>query len=182
MAVQSPASRMWGRFEHTLDDKGRVIVPQKFRESLGDEFVLTTGPDNHIRVYPMPVWEALQEQLMSQDIHDEQDEALNFLRRLYGNCEFVSSDPQNRLSIPRYMREWADLRESETAIIIGSGTRLEVWSRTRWNAMSATFTSTNAAQASANRKIVEGRPNATADSTPATSVVEAEGDSAPNLP
>ena len=155
MPIASSGLRMWGRFEHSLDDKGRVVVPLKFRDKLGDEFVLTTGADHHIRVYPMPIWENMEEQLISQDVHDEQDPNLNFLQRLFGNCEYVSSDQQNRLSLSRHLRVWAGLGEDETAIIIGNGTRLEIWSRTNWEKQSEKFTAAEAAKASSQRKLEE---------------------------
>jgi len=145
--------RMWGRFEHSLDDKGRVIVPQKFREKLGEEFVLTLGPGRHIRAFPMPVWEVMEEQLVSQNIHDDLNPNLVFLQRMYGSCEFVSYDSQFRLSIPRHLRDWAGLRESESAVIVGNGNRLEIWSRPGWDAYSAGFTAENAASASSNRAL-----------------------------
>src|SRR5579883_994597 len=151
MAISSPSIRMWGRFEHSLDDKGRVIVPQKFRDRLGEEFVLTIGPGRHIRVYPMPIWEAMEEQLVSLSVHDELDPNLVFLQRMFGNCEFVKPDRENRLSIPRHLRDWANLRESETAIIVGNGTRLEIWSRNGWDTYSNDFTEERAAQAAASR-------------------------------
>ena len=78
MAISSRENRMWGRFEHSLDDKGRVIVPQKFREKLGEEFVLTIGPSRHIRAYPMPIWDAMEEQLASADLDDELNEDSDF--------------------------------------------------------------------------------------------------------
>lgn len=157
MAISSPNLRMWGRFEHSLDEKGRVIVPQKFREKLGEEFVLTIGPERHIRAYPMPVWEAMEEQLVSIDVHDELNPDLIFLQRMFGNCEFVGSDPQNRLNIPRHLREWANLREGEAAIIIGSGTRLEFWSRATWETYSKGFTEQRAAEAAQGRKDSQSR-------------------------
>ncbi len=153
MAISSPSLRMWGRFEHSLDDKGRVIVPQKFRDKLGEEFVLTLGPGHHIRVYPMPIWEAMEEQLVSVDVHDEFNPDLVFLQRMFGNCEFASSDQQNRLSIPRHLRDWANLRESDAAVIIGNGTRLEIWNRPGWDAYSNDFTPENAAIAARSRRI-----------------------------
>ncbi len=178
MAISSPSLRMWGRFEHSLDDKGRVIVPQKFRDKLGDEFVLTIGPGRHIRVYPMPIWEAMEEQLVSADVHDELNEDAIFLQRMFGNCEFVSPDQQNRLSIPRHLREWANLRESETAIILGSGTRLELWSRANWEAYSGQFTEEKAAQAAARRKFQRANPDAVAEEPNGTEVA-ARGESIP---
>lgn len=171
---------MWGRFEHSLDDKGRVIVPQKFRDKLGEEFVLTIGPGRHIRVYPMPIWEAMEEQLTSADVHDELNPDLIFLQRMFGNCEFVSSDQQNRLSIPRHLREWSGLREGDTAIILGSGTRLEVWSRANWDAYSADFTEENAARAAANRKPDSPRANGAPETDAGLAVVETRGNSVPS--
>ena len=142
---------MWGRFEHSLDDKGRIIVPQRFRETLGDEFVLTMGPGHHVRAYPMPIWEALEEQLISADVDDELNPSMVFLQRMFGNCEFVSPDQQNRLSIPRHLREWALLREADTAVILGSGVRLEIWSRAQWD-LSNDFTEAGAKDAARGRK------------------------------
>ena len=132
MPGETPRIRMWGRFEHNLDDKGRVIVPQKFREPLGTEFVLTVGPGNHVRVYPMSVWEELENALYSTDPRDELNQNLTFLQRMLGNCEFVSLDAQFRLTIPRYLRDWSFVEESSTSVIIGSGNRLEIWNKDRW--------------------------------------------------
>ncbi|HLH81113.1 MAG TPA: division/cell wall cluster transcriptional repressor MraZ [Chthonomonas sp.] len=151
MLIDSPALRMWGRFEHALDDKGRVIIPQRFRETLGSKFVLTIGPDHHIRAYPMPVWEALENQLISASLYDELDPDLIFLQRMFGNCEFVSPDREFRLSIPRHFREWAGMEEGDIVVIIGSGTRLEIWSRAGWRAWSEHLTEQEAGIASRNR-------------------------------
>lgn len=167
MAISSPNLRMWGRFEHSLDDKGRVIVPQKFRDRLGEEFVLTIGPGNHIRVYPMPVWEAMEEQLASADLMDETNEDTVFLQRMFGSCEFASPDQQNRLSLPRHLREWANLREGETAIILGSGTRLELWSRPNWEEYSKQFTERNAAEAAKRRQLGPAAASANGQTPPA---------------
>jgi MraZ protein len=101
----------------------------------------------------MAVWDALEEQLASSDLDGELNEDSIFLQRMFGNCEFVSPDQQNRLSIPRHLREWASLRESDTAIILGSGTRLELWSRANWETYSNEFTAANAAQAISRRGI-----------------------------
>jgi MraZ protein len=153
---------MWGRFEHNLDEKGRVIVPLKFRDKLGKEFVLTIGPGHHIRAYPMSVWEEMEEQLIGANVHDEMDPNLIFLQRMFGSCEFVEVDQNNRISIPRHLRDWADVRESENAIIVGNGTRVEIWNRTGWQAYSEGFTEENAAKAAAGRRlglgIATGRP------------------------
>lgn len=185
MATAAPSTttaapvRMWGHFEHSLDDKGRVIVPQKFRDSLGEEFVLTMGPGNHIRVFPMSVWAGIEEQLINADMLDELNEDVLFLQRLYGNCEFVSPDQANRLSIPRYLRAWAGLQESDLAIILGVGTRLEIWSRPNWETVNKVFTQTNAASAASRRKFMVNPPSAAATMPPLT-LGESGGDSIPS--
>ena len=144
MATNPSPLRMWGRFEHSLDDKFRVIVPQKFREKLGEEFVLTIGPGRHVRVYPMSVWENMEAVLVSGDPRDELNKELAFLQRMFGSCEFTGSDPQNRLTIPRHLREWAGLEDGSPAIFIGSGDRLELWSKDNWKVYSDQFTEDNA--------------------------------------
>lgn len=132
MPGETPRLRMWGRFEHSLDDKGRVILPQKFREPLGTEFVLTVGPGHHIRVYALSVWEEMENALYSADPRDELNQDLTYLQRMLGNCDFASLDAQFRLSIPRYLRDWASVEESSSAVIIGSGNRLEIWNKETW--------------------------------------------------
>lgn len=132
MVNATPFPRLWGRFEHSLDDKGRVIVPLRVREPLGAEFVLTMGPEHHIRVYPMAVWEALGIELTTGGLEMELNPDRVRLQRMFGNCEYTSTDPQNRLSIPRHLRDWAKLEDGDYAVIIGNGTRLEIWNRTRW--------------------------------------------------
>ena len=163
MATDFTPLRMWGRFEHSLDDKFRVIVPQKFREKLGEEFVLTIGPGHHVRVYPKVVWEEMEESLNSRDARDELSKDLGFLQRMFGSCEFTGSDPQNRLTIPKHLREWAGLDEGNPAIIVGSGNRLELWSRDGWRAYSEGFTEDNAALAMMTRPAPPKAPAATAE-------------------
>ena len=135
---------MWGRFEHSLDDKGRMIVPQKFREPLGAKFILTVGPGRHIRAYPVSVWEAMEEEIYSEDPKDELKAELSYLQRMFGNSEEVSIDTQFRLTISRFLREWAGIQEGEPAIVIGSGNRLEIWSRTQWSKELDVFSAQNA--------------------------------------
>ena len=182
MAIGAPSeTRLWGRFEHSLDDKFRIIVPQRFRFKLGEEFVLTIGFGNgrHIRVYPMDVWNRMEEQLVSRDVHDEFDPDLVILQRMFGSCEYASYDQQNRLSIPRHLREFAGLQEADMAVIVGSGTRLEVWSRTEWDKLfeqQITEENVLAAAMSHKRRMQSGNQEG---SEPTADAVATRGDSAP---
>lgn len=138
--MPTPALRMWGRFEHTLDDKGRVIVPTKFREKLGPECVITTGPNHHIRIYPQQVWNDLEDILLSDDAYGEMNSDLAFLQRMFGNSETAMVDQSFRLTLPRYLREWAEVLEGDMAVIIGNNNRLEIWNRQNWKEICSSFT------------------------------------------
>lgn len=132
MAIDSPTDRMWGRFDHGVDDKNRVVLPQRFRANLGDEFVITQGPSHSIRAYPMRTWMMLEAQLASRDVLDEFDTHSQFLQRMLGNCDFVSLDAQHRVTIPRALKEWAGLDDEHQCAIIGAGSRVEFWNKDTW--------------------------------------------------
>jgi len=131
--------RFWGEFEHAVDDKGRVIIPQDFRGPLGEEFVVTRGPDKAIFVLPLPVWERFEQGLQTPVLQRES----GFLQRMLGGRTLVKLDPQYRLGIPKHLRDWANITQSQAAVIIGQGSKLEIWSKTVWDEFSANFTSEN---------------------------------------
>jgi MraZ protein len=157
---------MWGRYEHSLDDKGRFIVPQKFREKIGTDCVLTTGPDGHIRVYPTEVWEDLERLLLDQDAYDELNSDLALLQRMFGNSDFAAIDQNGRLTVQRYLREWAEISEGETAIIVGNNNRLEIWNKNRWKGVSSDFTASKTNETMLRRK--SNLPPPAADPTAVT--------------
>ena len=92
------------------------------------------GPGHHIRVYPMSTWVAIEEQLASKSFLDEVDADVLRLQRAFANSEFVSLDKENRLTIPRHLRFWAQFGQvdNETVIILGRGSCLELWTSTNW--------------------------------------------------
>ena len=121
--------QFWGGFEHAVDDKGRVIMPLEFREALGDKFVVTRGTDKSILVLPMPVWEGMQAKLNDAVLQQHAHK----LQRLFGLRSVVSLDPQARLAIPKLLRDWAGITQSQTAVIVGEGPKLEIWSKAAWD-------------------------------------------------
>ncbi len=127
---------MRGRSEHSLDDKGRVIIPQKFRATLGDEFMLVTGPGPCLRIYPMPLFEQWEDELKSSTVLDEANADKQMLQRLFYDGDVGSLDQQYRLTLPKALRNWAEFgrMENETVIIIGMGDKLELWSHGAWEA------------------------------------------------
>ena len=88
--------RLWGHFEYSFDDKGRLLVPQKFRDIRGDKFVLTMGPDHHIRAFSLGSWNTIEERLCQYDMFDELTEDVLMIQRLYGSSAEVESDSQGR--------------------------------------------------------------------------------------
>ena len=122
----------WGEFEHAVDDKGRVIIPQDFRGPLGDEFVVTRGPDKSILVLPFPVWGRIEQSLQAPVLQRE----TSFLQRMLGGRTLVRLDPQYRLGIPKHLRDWANITQSQSAVIVGQGSKLEIWSKAVWDEFS----------------------------------------------
>lgn len=117
-----------GEYNHTLDAKGRLIVPAKFRESLGEEFVVTKGMDGCLFVYAMKEWEAFESKLHELPMIDK--EARQFTRFFLAGAATVELDKSGRILIPGVLREFADINKE--AVLIGVGNRVEIWSKGRY--------------------------------------------------
>lgn len=128
---------MWGEIERHEDEKGRVIVPDEFREALGSTFVVTRGPDRCIYVFPIQVWQGIEEQVREQVL----DRDVGFIQRMFGGRCMVKVDAQARMALPRHLREWAQIDRDHAVVIVGLGQKLEIWSKPNWDAYNAEFTS-----------------------------------------
>lgn len=117
-----------GEYNHTIDTKGRVIVPSKFRETLGDEFVVTKGLDGCLFVYDHQEWTAFEEKLKALPITNK--DARAFVRFFLAGAAGVEVDKQGRILLPASLREFAALEKD--VVLIGVGSRIEIWSRERW--------------------------------------------------
>ena len=117
-----------GEYRHTVDPKGRLIVPSKFRELLGAEFVVTRGLDGCLFVYPMDRWEAYVADLKKLPLTDKN--ARLFMRFIVAGATTCELDKQGRILIPSVLREFADI--TKDAVLVGVGSRIEIWSRERW--------------------------------------------------
>lgn len=118
-----------GEYSHTVDLKGRVIVPSKFRETLGDDFVVTKGLDGCLFVYDMKEWNVFEEKLKSLPITNK--DARQFVRFFLAGAATVEVDKQGRILIPGVLREFAEL--TKDVVLIGVASRVEIWSKERWN-------------------------------------------------
>lgn len=141
--------KLRARSEHSLDEKGRVILPTRFREALTEEFMLVAWPGPCLRIYPMALYDQLEIQLLSRDVLDESDADLQMLQRILHNGEVVSLDPQFRMTISRYFRNWAEFgkMDNENIILIGMGDRIELWSLFKWEEYSKNLAISEASSA-----------------------------------
>ena len=117
-----------GEYNHTIDTKGRLIIPSKFREVLGDEFVVKKGLDGCLFVFDNSEWQVFAEKLRSLPMIDK--EARQFTRYFLAGAAGVEVDKQGRILIPSVLREFADI--TKDVVLIGVGSRIEIWSKERW--------------------------------------------------
>lgn len=116
-------------YTHSIDAKGRVIVPVKFRESLGDEFVVTQGLDGCLFVFPNEEWNIFEEKLKSLPMSNK--DARKFVRFFLAGAAEVELDKQGRILIPPVLRGFAGLEKD--VVVVGVGNRVEIWDKSRWD-------------------------------------------------
>ena len=119
-----------GEFQHSIDAKGRLIIPAKFREKLGENFVLTRILDGCLFGYPQDEWEKLEEKLNEMPLAKK--DARLFVRFFYSAATECELDKQGRINIPQSLRQHANLEKS--CVIVGVSNRIEIWDETRWQA------------------------------------------------
>lgn len=119
---------LMGQYEHTIDAKGRVIIPAKFRGELGDRFVLTKGLDNCLFVYSLEEWKNIEAKLKTLPLTKK--DARAFTRFFLAGAVECEIDKQGRILIPANLREHAKIEKD--VIFIGVSTRVEIWSKEVW--------------------------------------------------
>jgi MraZ protein len=119
-----------GEYQHAIDDKGRLIIPSKFRDGLGTGFVLTRGLDHCLFVYPRSEWEILEAKLKALPL--TRADARQFARFFFSGATECELDKQGRINIPTTLRQYATLEKE--CIVIGVSNRVEIWSAERWSA------------------------------------------------
>ena len=118
-----------GEYNHTIDAKGRLIIPSKFRELLGEEFVLTRGLDGCLYIYPMDEWAAFEEKLRALPLTNKN--ARTFSRFFVAGATSCELDKQGRILVPATLREFAGLEKD--VVLTGNINRIEIWSKEKWN-------------------------------------------------
>ena len=114
-----------GEYEHNLDTKGRVTMPAKLREDIGDTFIVTKGLDGCLFAYSTVEWNNFEEKLKTRD----------FVRFFLSGAIECEIDKQGRFLIPNNLRTYAKLEKE--VVIIGVGTRIEIWNKDEWTKYSS---------------------------------------------
>mgnify|MGYP001035466519 CR=1 FL=1 len=124
-----------GRFAHTIDDKGRLTIPSKYRATLAAGVVVTRGFDPCLYVYPEAEWDQLAEKIRQFPMTKKH--ARSFVRLLFSEASDSTPDKQGRVLIPAYLRDYANLRGG--VIIAGMDNHLELWNPDAWQEQDASL-------------------------------------------
>ncbi len=119
-----------GEFVHTIDEKGRLTIPAKFRADLDAGLVVTRGIDRCLAIYPMDEWRRLAERVSALPMTDRRARA--FRRLVFANASDVALDKQGRVLIPPHLREYAGL--DGEVVVTGLNTYIEMWNPDAWSA------------------------------------------------
>lgn len=119
---------MMGEYSHALDDKGRIIIPAKLRDALGEGFVITKGLDGCLFIFPMAEWNQVQDRVKGLPMTNANARA--FSRFLLAGAQDVVVDKQFRVTLPPRLREHAGIVKD--VVFLGMGNRVELWAADRW--------------------------------------------------
>ena len=119
-----------GEYSHTIDAKGRMIVPAKFRTELGERFIVTKGFDGCLYGYSLDEWKSIEEKIKTLPLITGKD-ARNFTRFFFSSAIECELDSQGRILITQNLRTHAELLKD--VVVIGVSTRIEIWSKESWD-------------------------------------------------
>ncbi len=124
-----------GEFKHTIDDKGRLTIPAKFRTALAGGLVVTRGFDQNLMLFSMDGWRELADRIAQRPLADEDVRA--FRRRVFSGAIDLEPDRQGRILLPPYLREFAGIEGD--VVIAGMYNYVELWSPAGWESVRATI-------------------------------------------
>jgi MraZ protein len=119
-----------GEYRHTLDDKGRLAIPIKFRSAIAEGAVVTRGLDHSLFLYPKAEWETLAQKLANLPLGQADTRA--FARLMLAGAMEVEIDKSGRVNLPEYLRSYAGL--SKDVVVAGLYNRMEIWDEDTWRA------------------------------------------------
>ena len=116
-----------GEYKHSIDAKGRLAMPAKLRDELGERFTVTKGLDGCLAVYPEKEWESLEDRIRALG---NGEKARRVKRYYFANAFDAQPDAQGRILIPAGLREFADLQKD--VVVIGQLDHAEIWNSEKW--------------------------------------------------
>lgn len=117
-----------GEYTHSIDDKGRLTIPAKFRGDLAAGLVLTRGLDQNLMIYPLSGWQELAARITERPLSDTRMRA--FRRRVFSGAADLTPDRQGRIIVPTYLRDFADI--GNEVVVVGMFDYVEIWSVDAW--------------------------------------------------
>lgn len=130
-----------GEYQHTIDTKGRLIMPARFRDDLGNHFIITKGLDNCLFVYSLTEWAVLEERIRALPLSQARD----LQRFFFSGAAEAEVDRQGRILIPAHLREYAAI--TKDIVINGALVRAEIWNKEKWQNQNSALTSDRIAEA-----------------------------------
>lgn len=118
-----------GEYHHSIDEKGRIVLPSKFRDALQDQFIVARGLEKCLYVYPMDEWNRLVDRLNTLPFTKK--DARTFIRSFFSGATFCEFDHQGRTCITSPLVTYAGL--TKDCVIIGANDRIEIWNQDSWN-------------------------------------------------
>lgn len=126
-----------GAYEHSVDDKGRTVIPLRFRQKLGEKFVITRGLHGCLWIFTESSWAKVQQMLTPKSLLDER--AVKLQRYFVGAAVECVPDKQGRIIIPQMLLSLAGIKCGDEIWIMGLTDKVEIWSKTRWEEHNATL-------------------------------------------
>ncbi|MDD5866115.1 division/cell wall cluster transcriptional repressor MraZ [Lachnospiraceae bacterium YH-ros2228] len=118
-----------GEYSHSIDPKGRLIIPAKLREELGDNFVVTKGLDGCLFAYPQEEWQNIEKRFREVPLTTK--DARKFSRFFFAGAAQMELDKQGRILLPATLRSFAGLEKD--VVLVGVLDRVEIWDKSRWD-------------------------------------------------
>ena len=120
-----------GEYTHTIDEKGRISLPAKFRKEMGGKVVMTRGLDKCLFIFATKEWTVLSKQLSSSPWLKRDTRAFN--RRIFGGATEIEVDAIGRILLPEFLKTEANLEKAQRAVLVGVDNRVEVWEEKIWS-------------------------------------------------
>lgn len=120
---------LMGEFNHTIDDKLRMIIPSKFREELGDDVIVTRGLEKCLFIYSKTGWDKITKKLNTLPFTKK--DARNFTRLFLSGATLCSFDKQGRIKLVKHLCDYANIKKE--CVVIGVNDRVEVWAKEDWD-------------------------------------------------